>query len=65
MKVRKNIEGLFLVAAFVATSASFATAQIPQAAGQAPIVVAAADTSIPTVVVSAKRLTAAEKAAMN
>ena len=66
MKVRKNIEGLFLVAAFVATSASFATAQNPQArAEQAPVVVAAVDASIPTVVVSAKRLTAAEKAALN
>lgn len=66
MKLRKNIEGIFLAAAAVATFASFATAQIPQASvTEAPVMIAAAEASIPTVVVSAKRLTAAEKAAQN
>lgn len=67
MKVRKNIEGVFVVAAIVATFASFATAQNqPAPVAQSPVIVAAADTaSIPTVVVSAKRLTPAEKLAMN
>ncbi|HEY1043595.1 MAG TPA: hypothetical protein VGE60_06995 [Telluria sp.] len=66
MKVRKNIEGVFIAAAVVATFASFATAQNPQSrVTSAPAVIAAADASIPTVVVSARRLTEAEKAALN
>lgn len=67
MKVRKNLEGVFVAAAVIATFASYATAQIPQtrAASQPQVVVAMADASIPTVVVTAKRLTAAEKAALN
>lgn len=66
MKVRKNLEGVFIAAAVVATFASFATAQNPQVrVSEAPMIVAAADASIPTVVVTAKRLSAAEKAALN
>lgn len=66
MNVRKNFEGVFIAAAVIATFASFATAQAPQVrVTEAPIVQAAPDASIPTVVVSAKRLTAAEKAALN
>ena len=66
MKVRKNLEGVFVAAAVVATFASYATAKMPEARpASQPQVIALADASIPTVVVSAKRLTAAEKAALN
>jgi hypothetical protein len=66
MKLRKNIEGVFIAAAVVATFASIATAQSPQVrVTEAPVIIAANDASIPTVVVTAKRLTAAEKAALN
>ncbi|MFD2365824.1 hypothetical protein [Pseudoduganella sp. GCM10020061] len=66
MNVRKNFEGVFIAAAVVATFASFATAQNPQVrVAQAPAIVAAADGNMPTVVVTAKRLTEAEKAALN
>jgi hypothetical protein len=66
MKLRKNFEGVFIAAAVVATFASFATAKstAPRVT-EAPVIVAAADGSIPTVVVTAKRLSAAEKAASN
>lgn len=66
MKLRKNFEGIFIAAAVVATFASFATAKSPQPrVTEAPVIVAAADGNIPTVVVTGKRLSAAEKAASN
>ena len=65
MKVRKNLEAVFLAAAFVTTFAAFATAQVPAARATAPVASAAADTKMAVVVVTAKRLTAAEKAALN
>ena len=66
MNLRKNFEGVFIAAAVVATFASFATAKSPQPrVTEAPVIIAAADASMPTVVVTAKRLTAAEKAALN
>ena len=66
MNLRKNFEGVFIAAAVVATFASLATAQSPKArVNEAPVIIAAADASMPTVVVTAKRLTAAEKAALN
>lgn len=66
MKLRKNFEGVFIAAAVAATFASFATAKSPQPrVTEAPVVIAAADGSMPTVVVTAKRLSAAEKAALN
>jgi hypothetical protein len=67
MNVRKNFEGLFLVAAAVGIFASYASAEtFPDAPAMsvvsktAPAVVAAP--AIPTVVVIGHRLTAAEKA---
>jgi len=60
MKVRKNLEAVFLAAAFVTTFAAYATAHVPAA----PVVSAAADTKVAVVVIKAKRLTAAEKAAL-
>jgi len=66
MKVRKNLEAVFLAVAFVSTFAAYATAQVPTARASAPVAAsAAADTKMQVVVVKAKRLTAAEKAAMS
>lgn len=70
MNVRKNFEGLFLVAAAVGIFASYASAEtFPEAlemslASKAPVAAAAVAVApaIPTVIVIGKRLTAAEKA---
>lgn len=63
MKLRKNLEGMFLASVAVALLASYATAQIPQmrAKSAAPAVVQD-DGRVAVVHVSAKRLTAEEKA---
>jgi hypothetical protein len=61
MKVRKNLEAVFLAAAFVSTFAAYATAQVPAVRTASN---ATADTKMAVVVVKAKRLTAAEKAAL-
>ncbi|NHZ79852.1 hypothetical protein F2P44_11265 [Massilia sp. CCM 8695] len=64
MKVRKNLEAVFLAATVMATFAAYATAEVPLRASAAPTHAAAAtDSNVTVVVVSAKRLTAAEKAA--
>lgn len=68
MKVRKNLEGLFIVAAVVATFASYATAAIATQRASASVkaeVIQPTDNNIAVVEVKAKRLTAAEKAALN
>jgi len=66
MKVRKNIEGLFLVAAAVGVFASYASAEtiVAPAPMMAATVkaVAVAEPAIPTVMVVGHRLTAAERA---
>ncbi|TFW13416.1 hypothetical protein E4L96_20180 [Massilia arenosa] len=61
MKTLKNLEGLFLVAATLTVVATYASAAVPVAphVAKAPVV-QKIDTSIPTVVVHAKRLSAAE-----
>ena len=64
MKALKHMEAIFVIAAALATVTSFATATPPALHAAADPVVAKVDTSIPTVVVAAKRLTAAEKAAL-
>ena len=65
MKVRKNLEAVFLVAAIVTNLASYATAQEPVTRASAPATASvAADSKMQVVVVKAKRLTAAEKAAL-
>ncbi len=67
MNIAKNMEVIFVAASIVAAATSFATAServdfvMP---ADKVVVVAKADTSMPTVTVSAKRLTAAEKAAL-
>jgi len=62
VKVRKNLEAVFIAAAFVTTFAAYAGAHVPAARPVAAA--AAADTKMAVVVVKAKRLTAAEKAAL-
>ena len=65
MKIRKNLEAVFLAAAAVGLFASYATAKVPtiEVSGNAAYV--AVDSNVHTVVVKAPRLTAAEKAALN
>jgi hypothetical protein len=68
MNIAKNMEVIFVAAAIIAGATSFATA----ADGRVDVYLAAdkavasvhADHSMPTVTVSAKRLSAAEKAAL-
>lgn len=64
MKIRKNLEGVFLVAAAMTILATYATA-MPAPRTQHKIQVVAPDVgaSLPTIVVHGKRLTEAEKAA--
>lgn len=64
MNVLKNFEAIFVAAAALATVTSYATATPPVLHVAAAPVVAKADANIPTVVVAAKRLSAAEKAAL-
>ena len=64
MNALKHMEAIFVIAAALGTAASFATATTPVLHVAADAVVSKVDTSIPTVVVAAKRLTAAEKAAL-
>jgi len=70
MKAPKNFEALFLAAAVLLNMASFATADetvaAPAARAAATVQsVVATDNATPVVMVKAKRLTAAEKAALN
>jgi hypothetical protein len=70
MKLRKNLEAVFLVAAVVTNFASYAmaSAQAPQvirATPAATLVNPAVNQKMPVVVIKAHRLSAAEKAALN
>ena len=60
MKVRKNLEAVFLAAAVLATLTSYATASIPAAQPAKAAVVAEAKMQVVTI--THKRLTAVEKA---
>jgi hypothetical protein len=75
MNIAKNMEAIFVAAIVVASAASFATAAVPAAHATAPVAIkvsapvakfaAKADASAMQVVtISAKRLSAAEKAAL-
>jgi len=66
MKIRKNLEAVFIAAAVATTFAAYATADAPAPRIASPAVVQAATSDVPVqvIVVKAKRLTAAEKAAM-
>jgi hypothetical protein len=59
MNIAKNMEAVFVAALILAGFTTFATADVRV---EAPAVQSAAEAKIATVVVSAKRLTAAEKA---
>ncbi len=67
MKVRKNLEAVFLAVAFVAVPVSFAAEKVQDlhAAKAARIAAAAAEANVPVVVVTGHRLSAAEKLALN
>ena len=70
MKLLKNLEATFLVAAVVTNFASYAvaSAQAPQALRSTPaaaVANVAIDKNVPVVVVKAHRLSVAEKAALN
>ena len=68
MRIAKNMEIIFVAATVIAAATSYATAADRTVAPAAPAakvaVVAQADTRMPVVTVTAKRLTAAEKAAL-
>lgn len=66
MNALKNMEITFIAAATLAIAASFATAdaRTVNVAASSTLVAQAADSSMPVVTVSARRLTAEEKAAM-
>ena len=62
----KNFEAVFLAAAVMTTFAAFATAEVPTPRSIKPVVsVQAPDAPMQVVVIKAKRLTPAEKAALN
>jgi hypothetical protein len=60
MNIAKNMEAIFAAAIVVVSATSFATAAV-----NPPVIMVKADSvTMPTVTVTAKRLTAAEKAAL-
>ena len=65
MKVRKNLEAVFIAAAVMTTFAAYATAEVPVHFHTKPAVVtqAAANGAMQVVVIKAQRMSAAEKAA--
>jgi hypothetical protein len=67
MKIRKNLEAVFLIAAIIAVPASFAADKVQDlhAAKTLHVAPVATDAKLPVVVVTGHRLTAAEKAALN
>ena len=67
MKVRKNLEAVFLAASVMATFAAYATAQVPARFGARPaaVVQASQDANMQVVVIKGERMSAAEKAAQN
>jgi hypothetical protein len=66
MNIRKNIEAVFVAAAMLGVFASYATAKPPvvQLAKAAPARAVAADAKMQVVVITGRRLSAAEKAAL-
>ena len=65
MRALKNMEITFVAAAIIAIGASFATAgaNTVEVSASSTVIAQAADSTMPVVTVSARRLTAAEKAA--
>jgi|ABEF01.1.fsa_nt_gi hypothetical protein len=65
MNALKNMEITFVAAAIIAIGASFASAgaNTVEVSASSTVIAQAADSTMPVVTVSARRLTAAEKAA--
>ncbi|KKO65541.1 hypothetical protein VM94_01076 [Janthinobacterium sp. KBS0711] len=65
MNALKNMEITFVAAAIIAIGASFATAgaNTVEVSASSTVIAQAADSTMPVVTVSARRLSAAEKAA--
>lgn len=65
MNALKNMEIAFIAAAVLAIGSSFATAGVKtvEVSATSTLIAKAADSTMPVVTVSARRLTAAEKAA--
>jgi hypothetical protein len=61
MNIAKHMEAIFLAVVAVIGATTFATAA-PRSVAPAPALLAVADAAMPVVVVSARRLSAAEKA---
>jgi hypothetical protein len=64
MNIAKNMEAIFVAAIVVASASTFATAAVPSFRSVPAVAIKAEATTMPTVTVTAKRLTAAEKAAL-
>ncbi len=65
MKIRKNLEAVFLAAAVTATFAAYATAEVPQLLKAKPVASApVVDANMIVVIDTHKRLTAEEKLAL-
>lgn len=66
MNIAKNMEAIFVAAVVVIGFTSYATAAVPahHAAHAAAVVAQADNARMPVVTITAKRLTAAEKAAI-
>lgn len=64
MNISKSMEFIFVGALVLIGATAAATAAVPKLIAPKATVSAAKDSAIPTVIVSAKRLTAAQKAAL-
>jgi hypothetical protein len=64
MNIAKNMEAIFVAAIVIASATTFATAAVPATRATAPVAAKAEASKMQVVTVSAKRLTAAEKAAL-
>ena len=67
MKVRKNLEAVFIAASVMATFAAYATADAPVTVNAKPALVSQSANDVPmqVVVIKAERMSEAEKAAQN
>jgi hypothetical protein len=64
MNIAKNMEAIFVATVVVIGATSFATAAVPVVRTAPVAAIKTEATPMPTVTVTAKRLTAAEKAAL-
>jgi hypothetical protein len=64
MNIAKNMEAIFIAAVVIAGATTFATAAVPATRISVPAVAKADTSKMQVVTISAKRLTAAEKAAL-